>query len=143
MMAGKLKVSSSIKINAPVARAWQALTDPDLIKQYMFGTTVKSDWKLGSAITYTGEWEGKSYEDKGQIMDVIPFKLLHTTYWSGMSGKPDKPENYVNVINEVAPDGDGCTVTITQDGIEDEVGVEHMKKNWGMVLEGMKKVLEE
>ena len=140
-MAGKLKVSSSIKINTSVSRAWQALTDPDLIKQYMFGTTVKSDWKLGSAITYTGEWEGKSYEDKGQIMDVIPFKLLHTTYWSSMSGKLDKPENYVNVIYEVAPDGDNSIVTITQDGIEDEAGVEHMKKNWSMVLEGMKKIL--
>jgi len=141
-MAGKLNVSSSIKINTTVARAWQALTDPALIKQYLFGTTVTSDWKLGSNITYTGEWEGKSYEDKGQIIDVIPFKRLHTTYWSGMSGKPDIPENYVNVVYDVEPDGDGVKVTITQDGIDNEAGVEHMKKNWGMVLDGMKKVLE-
>jgi len=141
-MAGKLNVSNSIKINNTVARAWQALTDPALIKEYLFGTTVTSDWKLGSNITYTGEWEGKSYEDKGQIIDVIPFKRLHTTYWSGMSGKPDIPENYVNVVYDVEPDDDGVVVTITQDGIDNEAGVEHMKKNWGMVLDGMKKVLE-
>lgn len=141
-MAGKLSATVTKHINAHVASVWQAFTDPALIKQYLFGTTVKSDWKLGSDITYTGEWEGKSYEDKGQIMDVIPFKKLHTTYWSGMSGKPDKPENYVNVYYEVEPDGDGSKVSITQDGIEDEKGVEHMKENWCKVLEGMKKLLE-
>lgn len=141
-MSGKLSVCVTKHINAPVASVWQAFTDPALIKQYLFGTTVTSDWKLGSDITYAGEWEGKSYEDKGQIMDVIPFKKLHTTYWSGMSGKPDEPENYVNVYYEVEPDGDGSKVTITQDGIENEKGVEHMKENWGKVLEGMKKALE-
>jgi len=141
-MAGPLKVSVTKNINAPVASVWQAFTDPAMIKQYLFGTTVTSDWKLGSSITYTGEWEGKSYEDKGQIIDVIPFKRLHTTYWSGMSGKPDKPENYVDVFYEVEPADDGSKVTITQEGIENEEGVEHMKKNWGMVLDGMKKLLE-
>ena len=141
-MAGPLKVTVTKNINAPVERVWQAFTDPDMIKQYLFGTTVTSDWKLGSSITYTGEWEGKSYEDKGQIMDVIPFKRLHTTYWSSMSGKADKPENYVDVFYEVEPNGNGSKVTITQEGIENEEGVEHMKKNWGMVLDAMKKLLE-
>jgi uncharacterized protein YndB with AHSA1/START domain len=142
IMAGKLKVSVNTIINVPVSRAWQALTDPELIKGYLFGTTVTSDWKLGSAITYTGEWQGKSYEDKGQIMDVIPFKRLHTTYWSSMSGKEDKPENYVDVIYDLDPDGDGSKVTITQDGIDNEEGVKHMRDNWSMVLKGMKELLE-
>jgi len=141
-MAEKLKATNSIKIDTSIELAWQALTDPDLIKLYLFGTTVKSDWKLGSDITYTGEWEGKSYQDKGQIIDVIPFQHLHTTYWSGMSGKPDKPENYVDVYYDLARDGDGVLATITQDGIENEEGVKHMNENWGKVLAGMKKVLE-
>src|SRR4051812_5896829 len=103
-MAGKINVRVNKNINAAVPKVWQAFTDPAMIKQYLFGTTVTSDWKLGSAITYAGEWEGKAYQGKGQIMDVIPFKKLHTTYWSGMSGKEDKPENYVNVYYEVEPD---------------------------------------
>lgn len=141
-MAEKLNVSTSIYIKADVTSVWEAFTNPDIIKQYLFGTTVKSDWKLGSSITYTGEWEGKKYEDKGQIIDVIPFKHLHTTYWSGMSGKEDKPENYVDVFYDVEPEDDGSKVTITQGGIDNEAGVEHMKQNWTKVLEGMKKVLE-
>jgi uncharacterized protein YndB with AHSA1/START domain len=113
-----------------------------MIKEYLFGTNTVSDWKKGSSITYSGEWEGKQYEDKGEIIDIVPEKLLHTTYFSGMSGKEDKPENYANVIYEVTPQNGSTTVTISQDNIDDEKGVEHMKKNWGMVLDGMKKLLE-
>jgi uncharacterized protein YndB with AHSA1/START domain len=113
-----------------------------MIKEYLFGTNTVSDWKKGSSITYSGEWEGKQYEDKGEIIDIVPEKLLHTTYFSGMSGKEYKPENYANVIYEVTPQNGSTTVTISQDNIDDEKGVEHMKKNWGMVLDGMKKLLE-
>jgi uncharacterized protein YndB with AHSA1/START domain len=141
-MANKLSVKTGININAPVSKVWQALTDPAMIKEYLFGTNTVSDWKKGSSITYSGEWEGKQYEDKGKIIDIVPEKLLHTTYFSGMSGKEDKPENYANVIYEVTPQNGSTMVTITQDNIEDEKGVEHMKKNWGMVLDGMKKLLE-
>jgi uncharacterized protein YndB with AHSA1/START domain len=141
-MANKLTATNSITIHAPVSKAWQALIDPAQIKQYLFGTDAKSDWKKGSPITYTGEWEGKKYEDKGTVIDIIPERRLHTTYWSSMGGKEDKPENYANVIYEVKPDGGNSIVTITQDNIENEEGVKHMNENWGKVLEGMKRVVE-
>src|SRR6186997_895117 len=122
-MPNKLTATNSISIHAPVSKVWQALIDPAQIKQYLFGTDAKSDWKKGSPITYTGEWEGKSYEDKGTVIDIIPNQRLHTTYWSGMSGKEDKPENYANVIYDLKPEGDNTTITITQDNIENEAGV--------------------
>ena len=141
-MANKLSVKTSINISAPVSKVWQALTDPAMIKEYLFGTNTVSDWKKGSSITYTGEWDGKQYEDKGKIIDIVPEKLLHTTYFSSLSGKEDKPANYANVIYEVTPQNGNTMVTITQDNIDDEKSAEHMKKNWGMVLDGMKKLLE-
>ena len=139
----QLTATTHIIIKAPVEKAWQALVDPDMIKKYLFGTTVRTDWKKGSPITYTGEWQGKSYEDKGTIIDIEPGKRLHTTYFSSMSGKADKPENYVNVYYEVETDIDGQTkVTIIQDGIEGEDQVKHMEQNWETVLKGMKALLE-
>ena len=53
-----------------------------------------SDWKEGSSITYTGEYEGKKYKDKGVIKKMIPKEIFQSTYWSSNSGKEDKPENY-------------------------------------------------
>jgi len=141
-MEQKLVSKSSTIINAPVNKVWEALTNPSLIKQYLFGTNTITDWKKGSPITYEGEWEGKAYKDKGKIVDIIPEKLLHTTYWSSMSGKEDRPENYNNVLYEVEEQNGGTLVTISQDNIKDEKELEHMNQNWGIVLDSMKKLLE-
>ena len=141
-MANKLLAKSEIKIQAQVSKVWQALTDPPLIKQYLFGTDTVSDWKQGSASTWSGVYEGKSYQDKGTIIDIVPEKLLHTTHYSPLTGKDDKPENYHHVIYELAPEDDGTRVRITQDNVGSEKELEHMSKNWSVVLEGMKKLLE-
>jgi len=138
----KLSVTVKKEINAPVSKVWHALTDPAQIKEYLFGTNASSDWKKGSPITYSGEWNGKAYVDKGTIIEIIPDRLLHTTYYSGMSGKADIPENYANVIYRVEPHGTATEISIEQDNIENEEGVEHMKQNWGIVLDSMKKLLE-
>ena len=59
-----------------------------------------------------------------------------------MSGKEDKPENYANVIYEIEPQDNSTIISITQDNIENEEQLAHMKQNWGMVLDNMKKLLE-
>lgn len=142
-MPGKLVFNKSIVLNAPVSRVWQALVDPEQIKVYMFGTHTESDWKKGSTITYSGEWNGKAYKDSGTIVDIIPEQKLHTTYFSSMSGKEDKPENYANVIYEVEPEDGKTKFTITQDNIADEAQLEHMAQNWGMVMDSLKKLVEQ
>jgi uncharacterized protein YndB with AHSA1/START domain len=58
---------TALTINATASKVWEALTKPELVKQYLFGTEVTSDWRVGSPITYTGIWEGKKYQDKGKI----------------------------------------------------------------------------
>jgi uncharacterized protein YndB with AHSA1/START domain len=63
----------TITINAPGSKVWEALTKPDLIKQYLFGTTVTTDWQVGSPIIYEGQWQGKSYQDKGIVFHGRPF----------------------------------------------------------------------
>ena len=141
-MANKLTAKITVTLNAPTSRVWHAITDPSEIKEYMFGTNTRSDWEKGSTITYSGEWQGKPYEDKGIIVEIVPEKLLHTTYFSYMSGKEDKPENYANVIYELRPEGDHTIFTLTQDNIDNEQQLEHMNQNWGMVLDGLKKLVE-
>ena len=54
---------ATITINASTSKVWDALTKPELIKQYLFGTEVATDWQVGSPIRYRGVWEGKTYED--------------------------------------------------------------------------------
>jgi uncharacterized protein YndB with AHSA1/START domain len=141
-MQNSLTANATVTINATPERVWKALTDPAEIKQYLFGTNTTSDWKKGSPITYKGEWEGKSYEDKGKIIDIRPGELLHTTYLSSMSGKEDKPENYANVIYRITRSGNQTILTITQDNNADEKSRDHSQQNWNMVLQGLKKLVE-
>ena len=62
-MKDKFIAEAKTTIHAPASKVWDALTKPELIKQYLFGTDVISDWKVGSPITYKGEWQGKSFEE--------------------------------------------------------------------------------
>jgi uncharacterized protein YndB with AHSA1/START domain len=113
-----------------------------MIKQYLFGTEAISDWKVGSAITYRGVWQGKTYEDKGKILQMIPEKLLVSTYWSSMSGEADTSENYKNVTYELVSENNQTTLTISNDHNASESDRDHSAKNWDMVLSSLKKLLE-
>jgi len=141
-MNQKYIATVSIEINAPTSRVWEALTKPDLIKQYMFGTQVATDWQVGSPITYSGMWEGKAYHDKGKVLEVEPQKRLVSTFWSSMAGLPDLPENYQTVSYELAPIPTGTRLTLAQDNNNSAEEASHSEQNWKMVMEGLKKLLE-
>ena len=130
-------------INTSTSKVWDALTKPELIKQYMFGTEVITDWQVGSPITYKGIWDGKAYEDKGKVLQIEIEKLLVSTFWSSLAGLPDIPENYKTVRYELVPEDNGTRLTITQDNNDSQEEATHSEQNWKMVLDGMKKLLEE
>jgi uncharacterized protein YndB with AHSA1/START domain len=133
---------ASISINAPVGKVWDALTNPKVIKQYMFGTNVISDWKEGSPIVWKGEWQGKKYQDKGVILKQEAERLIQYSHFSPLSGKSDLPENYHMVTVELVSDGVETTVLLSQDNNETEQAREHSENNWKMMLASLKKLLE-
>ncbi|WP_313539015.1 SRPBCC family protein [Leifsonia aquatica] len=133
---------TSLPIAAPRDAIWHALTDPDTIARFMYGTRVTTDWRAGSPITYRGEWEGKPYEDKGTILEIVPGERLVTSYYSPLSGKQDIPDSYQTVSYLLADDGDRTLVTITQDGCADRAEAERMSANWASTLESLRSVVE-
>jgi len=141
-MNERLVAKQSITIQAPAAKVWDVLVNPALIKQWLFGTEAISEWKTGSSITYRGEWKGQPYEDKGTILDIVPERRLVTTYWSGMSGLPDAPENYNKVTYELEQLNGDTEVTIIQENIRSEQAKQDSEKNWAVVLDALKKLLE-
>ena len=135
-------LSTSITVNAPAAKVWLALTDAAIVKQYFFGTNVRTDWKKGSPIFWEGEWEGKTYQDKGTIIDVDPGKFVKYSYWSSMSGTEDKPENYANVTYELAEKDGATELTVTQDNVKNKEAKEHSEQNWQAIFGKMKEMVE-
>lgn len=141
-MNKQLSANASVTIKAGREEVWDALTNPEKIKQYFFGTNAISDWKKGSSLKFTGEWEGKKYEDKGTILDTVPGKLFRYTYWSSMGKLEDKPENYATVTYELVPAGDETMLNVTQDNLATPEAKEHSEQNWNYVLGELRKWVE-
>lgn len=141
-MKNNLIAETSVSVDATPAQVWKVLTTPKLIKKYLMGTDVVTDWKEGSTINYNGEYEGKKYHDKGVIKKIEPEKILQTTYWSSMGGKEDKPENYNLVTYKITNRDDKTVITLTQDNNATEKEKEHSTENWKAVLKKLKEVVE-
>lgn len=133
----------TVTIDAPAAKVWDALTDPAKVAQYLHGTTLSTDWQVGGPITWTGEWKGRSYVDKGTVLAFEPELLLRTTHWSPLGGSEDRPENYHTVTYELAEHGDTTTLTLTQDNNASQEEADIMaEQNWGPVLQALKETAE-
>jgi uncharacterized protein YndB with AHSA1/START domain len=141
-MTNTLTLNTSISINAPKSKVWMALIDPEQVKKYFFGTVLKSDWKVGSAITFSGEWEGKPYLDKGIILQIEKEKILKYNYWSSFSGTEDKPENYAVIIYSLEEKAGQTTIFISQDSIKSKEALDHSEQNWQMIMKSLKELLE-
>ena len=73
------------------------VTTPAEIKRWFFGVDTQTDWRVGSPLVHRGEYQGKPYEDSGEIIEIDPPRLLIHTHWSPMSGIADRPEHYQRV----------------------------------------------
>jgi len=135
--------TAECEIDAPPDKVWRALTDPELIKKYMFGSEVKTDWQPGSPITWKGEFEGREYEDKGEIISVDPGRRLEVTHFSPLTGQEDQPENYHRVRYELQQTTGGTSVRLSQDNSSSAEEAEHSAANWQMMLDGLKNVVEQ
>lgn len=140
MITGNLSTYKTT-INASVEKVWEALINPEMVKQYFFGSSQETDWEIGSSILWTGEYEGTKYIDKGKVLEFLPNDKLSYSYLSSWSGLDDKPENYLLVTYEVKAIEAGTELTITQSNYDEEKA-KHSAENWAVVIDGLKKLVE-
>lgn len=143
-MSNTYSAQTSITINAAIDKVWEALTDPQVVKKYLHNTTMKTDWSVGGPITWSGEWNGKSYEDKGTVLKFEPKRLISTSHWSPRSDTKDMPENYHIVTYELSESSDQTTITLTQSNCPSQEGADNMIiKGWKPILQTIKESLED
>ena len=129
-------------IQASPAQVWEVLTDSEQLKELWFGAEVSTDWKQGSPITWSGEWEGKPYEDKGEILEVEPERLLKLTHYSPLTGQPDVPENYHTLTYTLDGGGTATHLKLTQDNNGSEEEAKHSQEMWEMLVAKVKEAAE-
>ena len=136
--------NATAEIDAAVApdRVWAALTEPEQIAGYMHGSQVETTWEVGSPITWDGEYEGRAYQDKGEVLTYDEPRLLSVTHYSPMMGQPDEPENYHTVVYTLSETDSGTHLELTQDGCDDEEQAQQFSQNWQEMLDGLKTQVE-
>jgi uncharacterized protein YndB with AHSA1/START domain len=137
MAQANIVARAEIDIDATPSRVWDALTDREQIKRYMFGSEVTTDWQAGSPITWKGEYDGNAYEDKGEVVEVDEQRRLVVTHFSPLSGGEDVPENYHTLTYEL-----GTHLSLSQDGNGSDEEANHARANWERMLEQLKHVVE-
>lgn len=115
-MAQPLFIKNTIVINAPAAKVWDALVNPEQTKKYMFGCEALSDWNPGSPLLWKGSYEGKEMIFvKGQIREIQPEKLLvYTVIDPNNTSIEDIPENYLTITYSLTSLNGKITFTVTQ-----------------------------
>ena len=129
-------------IQAPTSRVWRVLTEPVLVSEWMMGAIVDCTWKKGDPITWNGEYQGKTYSDKGEVIDVDTGNRLVHTHFSATSGAEDKPENYHQFEWSLAADGNATKLTLVQSGAHSQREADQFKQNWAMMLDGLRDTAE-
>jgi uncharacterized protein YndB with AHSA1/START domain len=85
---------STLRIEAPRENVWDALTNPELVKLWQYGSVLTTDWKVGGAIRFRSEWEGQVFEQWGTVLDVEPNVRLRYNLFAPRPDLEDRPENY-------------------------------------------------
>ena len=137
-------VEVTTTIAAEPNAVWSAMTARN---SAMFpGTTVETDWQEGHPITFSGEWKGKRFRDRGEIQKVEESRELSFTNWRELSGQPARPENYPWVRYRLAPRGGKTRVSLAQfnhgDEQVDEATRDEFRRNWTMMLDSLKDAVE-
>ena len=136
-------VSVTVTIQAPAESVWQALVDPELIKVYMGGAEVVTDWHPGSTIFWQGYWQGKPYRDQGQIIDFAQARRLKYTHYSPSTGLPDVPENYHILTYSLFELGSSTDLVLLNENITTEAEQKHLEWSWKVMLEEIKRLVEQ
>jgi uncharacterized protein YndB with AHSA1/START domain len=139
-MAGYV-AHAQVSVDAPPEQAWSALTDPARIKEWMVGTDVTTTWEVGGPITWQGVYDGREYQDKGEVLEFEQPRRLSVTHYSPLMGQQDRPENYHTLHYRL--EGDGPTiVTLDQDGNDSQEQADQFSSNWQSMLEALKSAVE-
>src|SRR5438105_9433961 len=107
----------SLTINASRERVWNALVNPETIKQYMPVTSVVSEWREDSPIVWKSEFQGKAFEVRGTVLRLEPerlFEYSHSRPIFRSSAAPQPPESYQRVTIELRGDGGKTHVSVTE-----------------------------
>ena len=104
-----------VEVAAAPADAWAALTDPDTVRRYYFGTVPRTTWEVGAPIEFLDD-DGDA-QIVGEVLEFEPPARLAHTFIATWYGEHD---DQGSLHWEIAPTESGCRITLTHRGVRAE-----------------------
>jgi uncharacterized protein YndB with AHSA1/START domain len=115
---GDLQVKTSdsvVNILAPASKVWLALTVPDLVKQWQYGSDLLTSWEPGTPIIFRNEWNGQLFEQKGTVIEFTPESRLKYSLFVPRPDLQDIPEHYFFMTYELIESGEATSLLFRQE----------------------------
>ena len=133
---------STITVDASKQKVWNALTQPNLVKLWQYGSDLITDWTIGNKIEFITEWEGKIFKQWGTVLDFKPTDSLTYNLFAPRPDLEDKPENYF-VMKYILTDTNGKTkVEIIREDNRPNAVQEEPQGDENPILQALKNVAE-
>jgi uncharacterized protein YndB with AHSA1/START domain len=128
-----------IYIKTTPEQLWEAITTPELRRQYSFGVGAESDWTNGSR--YKAVHPGAGVEiAEGENLEVdAPHRLVQS--FNALWSDEVKAEGTSRVTWDIEQVEDSCRLTVTHDQLREGANGE-LYGGWPMILSGLKTLLE-
>jgi uncharacterized protein YndB with AHSA1/START domain len=127
-------------IRTTPAKLWQALTEPDFIRQYWFNSTIESGWKKGSPWKIVGA-DG-SLTDSGEILEIEPPRRM-VIRWQNEWKQDLKAEGFSRCTIELEPVDNAVKLTITHENDRpDSKFISAVSGGWPRIVSNLKSLLE-
>jgi uncharacterized protein YndB with AHSA1/START domain len=111
-----VKTSDSIvQIAAPAKKVWLALTVPDLVKQWQYGSDLRTTWEVGTPIIFRNEWNGQVFEQKGHVLEFLPESRLRYSLFFPRPDLQDTPEHCFFMTYELTENGGVTSLLVRQE----------------------------
>ncbi len=142
MEQSRFEVEVERRVPVTADQAWEILATARGFQKMFPGIRVEGDWRQGGQVTWSGEWEGKTFRDEATILEYRAPKLFSYSYWTSFAGLPNLPENCQTITCSFDAVTDGTKVTIRQTNILTQESRDHSEKNWAEVLAGISAPLD-
>ena len=132
---------SHLMIKAPIQKVWDALTKPELVKQWQYGSELTTDWKVGGNIKFSTQWEGRIFEQWGKILEVNPYKIISSLF-APRPRLEDKPENYFIMSYHLTEETGNTKLDIIQEDNRPGATQEKPQGEENPLLKSLKSLIE-
>jgi uncharacterized protein YndB with AHSA1/START domain len=121
-------------------KLWDALTDPQFIRQYWFGTTIDCAWEQGSPWKMIGS-DGR-LTDSGEILEIDPPRRM-VIRWQNEWKAELKAEGLSRCTIALDPVGNAVKLTITHeiDRPQSQL-ITAVSGGWPRIVSNLKSLLE-